>query len=350
MRRLAVLILFLSSPLLVAQDLAADAARAFNGGEFEKAASLYKKVADADKKNGDAWFRLGYSLHMTGKIEAALVAHLEAANFPLHRALALYNAACASSLLGKKDDAFAHLGKSIDAGYIDLANFEKDSDFANVQDDPRFAQAKARLAKLNEKKVEDVGILVFEGMEARALASTADVFKAARSRTTTFATTLIGPNLKDVRTWSGLVVTPTRTIDEAKALKVLIIPGELPDDLTDDAEFKGHAKKLIDSAEVVLAIGDGAFLLARLGYLADREAVTKDSSIEALRAVEPKVKIVRRRGCIVADRFVTTPGLSAATDGALMVVAKLLGEPTADRVAVALDHERQKPEAEATED
>jgi mannose-6-phosphate isomerase-like protein (cupin superfamily) len=53
---------------------------------------------------------------------------------------ALFNLACAESLLGRTDDAIAHLGDSIahDAVFRDLA--QTDTDFDPVRDDPRFRQ------------------------------------------------------------------------------------------------------------------------------------------------------------------------------------------------------------------
>ena len=53
---------------------------------------------------------------------------------------ALFNLACAESLLGRTDDAIAHLGESIaqDETFRELA--QTDSDFDRVRNDPRFRE------------------------------------------------------------------------------------------------------------------------------------------------------------------------------------------------------------------
>lgn len=51
---------------------------------------------------------------------------------------AYYNAACASALLGKKDDAFAYLGKAIDAGLLEKESLEEDKDLESLRTDERW--------------------------------------------------------------------------------------------------------------------------------------------------------------------------------------------------------------------
>lgn len=63
-----------------------------------------------------------------------------------------YNAACASALLGKKDDAFAYLRKAIDAGLLEKEAIEQDEDLASLRTDERWQgivdALSARLAAL----------------------------------------------------------------------------------------------------------------------------------------------------------------------------------------------------------
>ena len=50
-----------------------------------------------------AWFRLGYSLHALGRLDAAITAHRKAAEFANIRPVALYNLGCAHALNKNKD-------------------------------------------------------------------------------------------------------------------------------------------------------------------------------------------------------------------------------------------------------
>lgn len=48
--------------------------------------------------------------------------------------IALYNMACAFSLMGRPDDAVDYLGRSVDAGFHDLDHIRQDSDLDNIRD------------------------------------------------------------------------------------------------------------------------------------------------------------------------------------------------------------------------
>ena len=52
--------------------------------------------------------------------------------------VAHYNLACSLALVGKKDEAFRTLGKSIELGYSDFEHLKRDSDLRTLRDDPRF--------------------------------------------------------------------------------------------------------------------------------------------------------------------------------------------------------------------
>lgn len=69
---------------------------------------------------------------------------LEVARGILHRypgnGLALYNIACMEALLGKPDDALAHLREAIEAAPRLRGNARTDDDFASLRGDPRFEE------------------------------------------------------------------------------------------------------------------------------------------------------------------------------------------------------------------
>jgi len=52
--------------------------------------------------------------------------------------IALYNLACAESLLGNENEAIATLDRAIDAGYTDLSHMLNDSDFDNIKNSDGF--------------------------------------------------------------------------------------------------------------------------------------------------------------------------------------------------------------------
>ncbi len=172
----ALLAATLSSPLFAqaqgepAVDLKkarATAEAAWQAQDYAAAAAAYKVVAEADAKSAEAWFRLGYALHATNKIEEALPAHLKAAEIKSAAApVAMYNVACAYALLGKTDDAFAWLDKAVAGGFANVVQLRKDSDFDKIRADPRFAKVEEAM---KSKAKADPGITAFvqDGVERR---------------------------------------------------------------------------------------------------------------------------------------------------------------------------------------
>ena len=55
-----------------------EANAALRAKDFETAAAAFKKITTADPKDGQAWQVLGYSLHVSGKLDEALPAHKKA--------------------------------------------------------------------------------------------------------------------------------------------------------------------------------------------------------------------------------------------------------------------------------
>ncbi len=133
------LALFLTS---AAQATSPDLARAREHMRTQAWSSAIEVLEHATtERPGDAqaWYLLGYCLHAAGEYERALEAHTKAAKFPSTVVNATYNAACASALLGKDDEAIAWLKRAFAAGFSNVAQVQGDADLASLHDDPRFA-------------------------------------------------------------------------------------------------------------------------------------------------------------------------------------------------------------------
>ncbi len=140
-----------SAPI-AAQATEAHAARAddadalFAAGKWPAAEAAFRARVDANPKDAAAWHKLGYALHVQGKLEAAAEAHARAATFPGQRAGSLYNLACAKALLGEPDQAFEALDGAATAGFHDAATLASDGDLASLRADPRWSALAARVA------------------------------------------------------------------------------------------------------------------------------------------------------------------------------------------------------------
>ena len=114
-------------------------------GKFLEAAAVYHAVAQATPDDPRPWFGLAYCLHAAGEYEKAIEAHKKAASFDATRGIALYNLACACSLLGRLDEAMEALHASHQASFDLASNIAGDSDLDNLRGDPRFIEFMAEL-------------------------------------------------------------------------------------------------------------------------------------------------------------------------------------------------------------
>jgi len=113
---------------------------AWNSQNWQAASAAYKLVVEKQPKNGQAWHRLGYSLHALGELDAAMKAHAQTLTFPQFAPTGAYNTACVHALRGNKEEAFQWLAKSVKLGMNNAQQFEGDSDLDSLRDDERYAK------------------------------------------------------------------------------------------------------------------------------------------------------------------------------------------------------------------
>lgn len=111
-----------------------EAANLLRTGQADRAAEAYEAILAEDPENDIAWFQLAMAYHTAGRLEDAVAADTKAATFPRVRFSALYNLACAQSLLGDKDAAAATLQTALDAGFLDYDLVKTDPDLEGVRD------------------------------------------------------------------------------------------------------------------------------------------------------------------------------------------------------------------------
>lgn len=131
--------------------LIAEAEQYFRDQDWAKAARTYQTLTMKNPALPMAWFRLGYCLHVQGKLDDAIAAHEKAAEFPKLKGVALYNVGCAYALKGKPDFALGYLEKAVDAGFKDKEMLKSDPDLASLQKEPRFLRLLERACRPHDQ-------------------------------------------------------------------------------------------------------------------------------------------------------------------------------------------------------
>lgn len=157
-RGLAFALTLLCATTALAED-APDPAQAFQSQDWAAAEMGYSQLVEKEPENGLAWYRLGYARHALGKYESALEAHAKAAELPhAGKTTAAYNAACATSLLGRVDDSLTWLNQAVAGGFWNGNLLESDADLARLREDERFWPVRnALVAKVRYRSLIPAG-------------------------------------------------------------------------------------------------------------------------------------------------------------------------------------------------
>ncbi|MBK6939247.1 MAG: DUF2911 domain-containing protein [Planctomycetes bacterium] len=144
--------------------------KAFQKQDWAKVVEL-GPAASAEKPNdAQVWHHYGYALHMAGKLDEALVAHMKAAEFGKGQiqSLGFYNAACVHALKGDREKAFTCLGEAVATAPLPDGQLEGDADLTSLHDDPRWKDLLTRAA---ERAAEiELGAYSTQRMGSRILA------------------------------------------------------------------------------------------------------------------------------------------------------------------------------------
>ena len=168
MYRLAHVCRILLVALLVAKSAHAQAdtsitlargAALVQAGNYQEAIQVLTAVTEREPRNGRAWNQLALAHYSLKAYPAALAASLRAAEMPLARPTALYNAGLMYALMGQKDSAFALLFRARETGRIDVTQISGDSDGVSLRSDLRYRQLFPTREQYAKPFVEPVTIL-----------------------------------------------------------------------------------------------------------------------------------------------------------------------------------------------
>ncbi|MEO0557670.1 MAG: DJ-1/PfpI family protein [Bacteroidota bacterium] len=135
-----------------------------------------------------------------------------------------------------------------------------------------------------------------------------------------------------VTTSEGLRVEAHYSYDDAPPVDIVVIPsteGSMSRDLEDDA-YMETLERMIEEAEWVITVCDGAFPLAKTGVLNGRQATTFPGDREALAMLFPEIEVREDVRLVVDGKYVTSVGGAMSYEPAFWLVERLWG---AERVA-----------------
>jgi len=179
-----------------------------------------------------------------------------------------------------------------------------------------------------------VGILIFPAVEVLDCFGPYEVFSVTRlnedrrrEESSPFEVLLVAESVEPVVATGGLRVIPDATLETCPPLDILVVPGgwgtrkEIGNQrvLTWIAE---RAKEV----ETLTSVCTGAMLLGQAGSLDGRRATTHWRSLDWMRQSFPAVTVEDKLHVVEDGQVLTSAGISAGIDMALLVVARYFGE------------------------
>jgi transcriptional regulator GlxA family with amidase domain len=134
---------------------------------------------------------------------------------------------------------------------------------------------------------------------------------------------------------SGLKIVPDHTLASAPQPGVIVIGAQSRSDMAAKINWIREASA---SADIVMSVCTGAFLLGNSGLIDGLTATTHHRFYEAFQDRFPSVKLIRDRRFVDNGKFLSAGGLTSGIDAALHVVARYYGIHTAQQVSDYMEH------------
>ncbi len=129
----------------------------------------------------------------------------------------------------------------------------------------------------------------------------------------------------------------------APKLDLILLPGgfgTIPQ--LENSAMLDFLRRRAATAEVTMSVCSGSAILAKAGLLDGRRATSNKQFFDLARAQGAAVKWVEQARWVEDGPFATSSGVSAGTDMALAVIAKLYGREIAQQIAEWTEYEWQQ--------
>ncbi len=198
-------------------------------------------------------------------------------------------------------------------------------------------QRRARALKAPGDRAIQVAFTIGPHVNVIDVAGPWEVFQDVGAETggrSPFELFTVAESAESLSATGGLTVVPHHTYDKAPQPDVVVVPAHHATDAT-----RGWLKQAAASADLVMSVCTGAYILAEAGLLDGLEATTHHGFHSDFAGQFPKVKLVADKRYVEHDRIATAAGLTSGIDLALRVVERYLGQEAATKTARYMEHE-----------
>lgn len=183
-------------------------------------------------------------------------------------------------------------------------------------------------------KRERVGILIFPNVEVLDFCGPYEVFSVTRlheerrrEESSPFEVLLVAERADPLAATGGLRVIPDATLETCPPLDILVVPGGwgTRQEISNQRVLTWIAERAKE-VTTLTSVCTGAMLLGQAGLLDGRRATTHWRSLDWMRQSFPAVTVEDKLHVVEDGSVLTSAGISAGIDMALLVVARYFGE------------------------
>jgi transcriptional regulator GlxA family with amidase domain len=183
-------------------------------------------------------------------------------------------------------------------------------------------------------KRKRVGILVFPNVEVLDFCGPYEVFSVTRlheerrrEESSPFEVLLLAESADRVVATGGLRVIPDATLETCPPLDILVVPGGwgTRKEISNQRVLMWIAERAKE-VETLTSVCTGAMLLGQAGLLDGRRATTHWRALDWMRQSFPAVTVEDKFHVVEDGQVLTSAGISAGIDMALLVVARYFGD------------------------
>jgi transcriptional regulator GlxA family with amidase domain len=196
----------------------------------------------------------------------------------------------------------------------------------------------------------NVGLFIFDDVEVLDFAGPFEVFSRTRLKpgvesrrsedSAPFNVFTVAAAPGAVRTTGGLKVIPHYDFSNTPRIELLVVPGGFGTrKLVEDSKIIDWIANVASHARHITSVCTGALLLAKAKLLQGKRATTHWGALELLADLDASMTVEREKR-VVDDGIITSAGVAAGIDMALLVVERLFGRSVADETAHYIEYPR----------
>ena len=191
-----------------------------------------------------------------------------------------------------------------------------------------------------------VGIVMFDEIEVLDFCGPFEVFSTTRlneehrrEEASPFEVVLSSQSGQAIKTTGGMKVLPDVTFDQCPGLDILVVPGGwgTRKEMSNQTMLS-FVRARASEVQTLASVCTGALILGSAGLLDGLCATTHWRSLQTMQELFPRVTVDSKSHVVKAGKVITSAGISAGIDMALLVVAQYCGEGIARATARHMEY------------